>query len=159
MKKQFRTIDEYIKVFPKGVRAILKKLRQTIRKEIPKSEEGISYGIPGFKLYGKYVLSFAGWKEHVSIYPIPKGDKEFEKQLLKYKKGKGTMQFSLDEPLPISFIEKAVKYLLRAHIERYKNKGELKICSRGHKFYKNNKTPVCPICWPGHYKKRQYGIN
>ena len=122
-KTNFQTIDEYIGTFPKSVQAILEKLRQTIRQAAPGAEEVISYQIPAFKRHG-YLVYFAGWKQHVSLYPVPKGDKAFKKEVSSYQTGKGTLQFPLDQPLPLGLIQKLVKYRLKENLkkENAKNK-------------------------------------
>jgi uncharacterized protein YdhG (YjbR/CyaY superfamily) len=110
--------DEYIAAFPKDVQAILKKMRLTIKKAAPKAGEKISYGIPSFTLNGTYLVYFAGFKNHVSVYPAPRGDEEFKKALAPYKGGKGTVQFSLTEPIPYALITRIVKFLIKKNAAR-----------------------------------------
>lgn len=110
-KKQFTTIDEYIKSFPKDVQSVLQRLRQTIRESVPGAEETISYQIPTFKLKGRYLVYFAGWQSHVSVYPVPRGDAAFKKEIAKYQKGKGTLQFPLDKPVPYDLVKKVAVLL------------------------------------------------
>jgi uncharacterized protein YdhG (YjbR/CyaY superfamily) len=74
-------------------------IRATI-KNLPRSEERISYQIAAFELNGKNIIHFAGWKKHVSLYPVPAGDEAFEEEVSKYVDGKGTVKFPLDEPMP-----------------------------------------------------------
>ncbi len=116
-KTNFQTIDEYIDTFPMDIQVILEKLRQTIRKAAPGSEETISYQIPAFKLHG-YLVYFAGWKQHISLYPVPRGDGAFKKEVSSYQTGKGTVQFPLDQPLPLGLIQKIVKYRLKENLEK-----------------------------------------
>ena len=104
-KKQFKTIDEYIKTFPEDVQSILEKMRQTIRKAAPEAEEAISYQIPTFKLNGNLV-HFAAFKDHVSFFPTGKGVAAFKKELSSYKGSKGTVQFPLDKPIPYDLVRK-----------------------------------------------------
>lgn len=111
-KTNFETIDEYIKTFPKDTQAVLEKLRETIRKTVPTAAETISYQIPTFKLNGKYVVYFAGYTNHVSVYPLP-SDKEIAKELARFRSGKGTVRFPLDEPIPYALVKKMVKALLK----------------------------------------------
>jgi uncharacterized protein YdhG (YjbR/CyaY superfamily) len=82
-KKEFRTIDEYIKTFPEDVQIILEKIRQTIRKAAPEAVEAISYGIPTFKLNGRYLVYFAAWKNHIGFYPMPSGRKSIQKRVVR----------------------------------------------------------------------------
>src|SRR5688500_11117882 len=107
-----KTIDEYVKSFPDDVRHILQKIRSIIAHEMPTAEQTISYGIPTFKIDGKYVIYFAGWKKHVSVYPIPTGDRAFQKEIAPYVAGRGTLKFSLDKPIPYELISKVAKHSL-----------------------------------------------
>jgi len=120
-KKQFTSIDEYISSFPDNVQEILQEIRQTIHKAAPKAEEAISYQIPTFKLNGNLV-HFAAWKNHIGFYPTPSGTKEFEKELSKYHRAKGSVQFPLDEPMPLSLISRIVKYRVKANESKAKVK-------------------------------------
>jgi len=106
------TIDEYIAGFPKDVQERLQQVRATIRKAAPKAEEAISYGIPTFKINGKNLVHFGGFKNHVGFYPTPSGLTAFEKELSAYQAGKGSAQFPHDEKLPLSLITKIVKFRL-----------------------------------------------
>lgn len=107
----FSTIDEYINSFPEGeVKDKLVEMRAIIAKAAPEAEEAISYAIPTFKLNGKYVGYFAGFKDHVSFYPIPRDDKKLITEMKPYTAGKGTLHFALDKPLPKELITKIVNY-------------------------------------------------
>ena len=108
-KAAFSSIDEYIATFPEDIRKTLEELRVTIKAAAPEAGEKISYGIPTFTLNGKYLIYFAGWKNHISIYPIPTGTEAFNKQISKYVEGKGTLKFPVDKPLPLKLITKMVK--------------------------------------------------
>jgi uncharacterized protein YdhG (YjbR/CyaY superfamily) len=108
-KVTFNSIDEYIETFPEDTQKNLKELRETIKAAAPEASETISYGIPTFTLNGKYLIYFAGWKNHISIYPIPTGSEAFNKQISKYVEGKGTLKFPIDKPLPLKLITKIVK--------------------------------------------------
>jgi uncharacterized protein YdhG (YjbR/CyaY superfamily) len=112
-----KTIDEYIAGFPEATQKLLNKVRSTMRKAIPKAEETISYGIPTFKLNGRYVVYFAGYKNHISVYPAPRENPEFKKELSAYKGGKGTVQFPLDEPLPLELITRITRFRLQINKE------------------------------------------
>ncbi len=116
-KKQFKTIDEYIKTFPKDVQAILEEMRQTIRKAAPEVVETISYQMPTFKLNGRGLVYFAGFKNHVGFYPIPSGIAAFEKELSPYKQGKGSVQFPLDKPVPYDLVRKIVIFRMKQNLE------------------------------------------
>ena len=108
-KVVFASIDEYIATFPEEVQKILEELRATIKAAAPGAEEKISYQIPSITLNGKGLISFAGWKKHIAMYPIPSGTEAFQKELSQYIAGKGTLRFPLDEPLPLNLIIQIVK--------------------------------------------------
>lgn len=121
-KINFSTIDEYISTFHKDVQKVLKNIRKTIKEAVPGVEETISYQIPTFKLDGKYLIYFAGWKNHVSLYPKPRNNEALTRQLSVYKGGKGTVQFPLDKPIPLSLIKKIAKYRIKKSLEKQKRK-------------------------------------
>ena len=109
-KPGFTSIDEYIAACPEGTQIILQQVRDAIKAAAPEAREDISYNIPAFTLKGKGLISFAGWKNHISIYPIPSGTAAFNRQVAKYVAGKGTLKFPLDKPLPLRLIGRIVKY-------------------------------------------------
>jgi uncharacterized protein YdhG (YjbR/CyaY superfamily) len=119
-KKLLMTIDEYISTFPGEIQAVLEQVRQAIHKAAPEAAETMSYGIPTFNLNGKHLVFFAGWKQHISLYPLPAGDEAFQQELSHYKRAKGTIQFPLDKPLPYDFVEKIVTLLMRESPEKEK---------------------------------------
>ena len=108
---QFDTVQEYLDSFPDDTKRVLHRVQQSVRSVIPYSDEVISYGIPTYRLEGRPVVHFAGWKQHVSIYPVPDGDAATELALAPYRSGRGTLKFSLDEPLPYELIERAIALL------------------------------------------------
>jgi len=103
-----KTIDEYIARFPADIRTILEKVRTTIRTAAPEAKETISYQMPAFKQHGILVF-FAGWKEHIGLYPPVSGDKAIEKATARYAGPKGNLQFPLDEPIPYDLIGRIVR--------------------------------------------------
>lgn len=110
-KKEFKTVDGYIATYPEDVQAVLKRVRNTIRKALPGVEEMISYQIPTYKLRGARVLYFAGWKQFYSLYPA--GDdlvEAFKDDLAPYKVVKSTIRFPLGEPVPVKLIERIAKF-------------------------------------------------
>ena len=109
MKSKINSIDEYIDTFPEDMQPILKQVRKTIKAAAPAAGERISYGIPTFTLNDKYLIYFAGWKHHISIYPIPIGDDAFNQKIAPYVSGKGTLKFPIDKPIPLKLITKIVK--------------------------------------------------
>jgi uncharacterized protein YdhG (YjbR/CyaY superfamily) len=103
-----KDIATYISQFPADVRAILGKVRTTIRHAAPDAEEVISYQMPSFKKHGILVY-FAAWKKHIGLYPPISGDKALEKAIARYAGPKGNLRFPLDEPIPYDLIERIVK--------------------------------------------------
>ncbi len=106
---EFNTIDEYIATFPKDVQKILKQLRKTIKAAVPEAEEKISYQIPTFALQGNLV-HFAAYKNHIGFYPGASGIRTFTQELSNYQTSKGTVQFPLQDPLPLELIVNIVKF-------------------------------------------------
>jgi uncharacterized protein YdhG (YjbR/CyaY superfamily) len=107
---KFKSVDEYIGAQPAAAREILELVRSTIRKAVPGAEEVISYNIPALKLPAGRVLFFAGWKEHYSIYPA--GERvvaALTGELAPYEISKGTIRFSLSQPVPVTLIERIAK--------------------------------------------------
>ncbi len=121
MKKNFDTIDEYIATFPKSVQNVLQQIRQAIKDSVPEVEETISYDIPTFKLRGKGLVSFGGWKNHVGFYPGEASIETFRKELSPFKKAKGSIQFPYDKPIPLDLIKEIVKYRVQENLKE-KNK-------------------------------------
>lgn len=105
-----KTIDNYIKTFPKDVQSILEKIKKTIKRTTPNAEECLVYKVPAFKLNGKNLVMFAAFKNHIGFYPTPTVIDAFEKETKPYRTGKGTMQFPLDKPIPYDLIEKIVRF-------------------------------------------------
>lgn len=107
----FKTIDEYIASKPEALRPVLERVRATIAKALPGAQEAISYQIPAFKLDGKAVVFFAGWKEHFSVYPAgPELLAALAEDLKGYTVSKGTIQFPLDQPVPVRLISRISKF-------------------------------------------------
>ncbi|MDX1908372.1 MAG: DUF1801 domain-containing protein [Bacteroidia bacterium] len=104
-----RDIDTYIADFPAAIREQLILLRETIREAAPAATEKISYGIPTFYLEGNLV-HFAGYKAHIGFYPAPSGIAAFKEALAVYPQGKGSIQFPLDQPLPLELVTRIVQY-------------------------------------------------
>lgn len=121
-KTNFQSIDEYIAACPPESQGYLREIRKLIHSLVPEAKEKISYQIACFELNGRNLVHFAGWKKHVSLYPIPAGSEAFERQITKYVDGKGTLKFPLDDPLPLKLIERVVKLHLEAN--KKKAKGE-----------------------------------
>jgi uncharacterized protein YdhG (YjbR/CyaY superfamily) len=107
--KAFKTVDAYVSALPEDVRAVLQRVRAAIRKALPDAEEAISYQIPTYKLRGRPVIYFAGWREHYSVYPAPATLIAALPELAPYKVSKGTLRFPLSEPVPVKLIGRLAK--------------------------------------------------
>ena len=122
-----KTVDEYIEAFPPATQTLLKKIRKTIKAAAPpQTQEVISYGIAGYKYHGVLIF-FAGFTNHVSVYPAPRGADAFKKELTAYKGGKGTVQFLLDKPLPLTLITRIVKFRAKENLAKSKIKATKKL--------------------------------
>jgi uncharacterized protein YdhG (YjbR/CyaY superfamily) len=109
---KFETVDDYIASYPADVQAKLEAVRAAMADAAPGTEQTISYDIPTFTLDGRYVVYFAGWKRHISVYPLPSADEGFQQELAPYVSGRGTLRFALDEPIPLELIRKVVSALM-----------------------------------------------
>jgi len=106
------TIDEYIAAFPKNVRTALRQVRATVRRAAPAASEAIKYGMPTF-VEQKNLVHFAAFKRHIGFFPSSSGVSAFEKELGRYKHAKGSIQFPLDEPMPLALIARIVRYRVK----------------------------------------------
>lgn len=116
-KQPFATIDDYIQTFPADIQAILQHIRQAIRQAAPEATETISYGIPTFDHEGKHLVFFAGWKDHIAVYPLPAGDSAFQQKIAAYKRVKSTIHLPLAQPIPYDVITELVTFLKREKLE------------------------------------------
>ncbi len=122
-KSDTKSVTGYIAAQPAAVQAALKRVRSTIRKAMPRADEVISYSIPAYKLNGRAMIFFAGWKQHYSIYPATDGLAEaFKNELASYDVSKGTIRFPLSEPVPVKLIERIAKFRVKQAAERAKAK-------------------------------------
>jgi uncharacterized protein YdhG (YjbR/CyaY superfamily) len=120
-KLKFQSVDDYIAAQPEAVRAVLERVRSTIRKAMPKAEETLSYQMPAYKLDGRVVLYFAGWKQHYSLYPATGHVvAAFRDELAPYEISKGTIRFPLSEPVPVKLIGDIAKFRARETATRQK---------------------------------------
>jgi uncharacterized protein YdhG (YjbR/CyaY superfamily) len=114
-------VTAYIASQPAASQPALKLVREAIRKALPKAEETISYGIPAFRVDGRVVVYFAGWKAHYSLYPVTGAVAEaLAAELEPYARSKGTVRFPLDERVPVRLIARIAKLLAAASAERAK---------------------------------------
>ena len=118
-------IDEYIAAFPESTRHILEQIRTVVREAAPGATETISYDMPAFKLNGNLVY-FAAYKNHIGFYATPTGHEAFKKDLAPYKQGKGSVQFPLDQPMPLKLIAKIVQFRVKENQEKEKERLHVK---------------------------------
>lgn len=111
------TIDAYIADAPKAAQPLLEQLRATIREAAPDATETISYAIPTFKQEGALV-HFAAFKTHIGFYAAPTGNAAFADELSAYKMGKGSVQFPIDQPLPLDLVARIVRYRVKENLEK-----------------------------------------
>ncbi len=110
-------IDEYISTFPKETAKILQQVRMAVRKGAPKTEETISYGMPAFRYKGKIIIYFAGYKSHIGLYATPTAHVAFQNELSTYKQGRGSVQFPIDQPMPLDLIKSIVMFKVKQQDE------------------------------------------
>jgi len=108
-KAGFASIDAYIATYPKDIQEILEALRATIRAAAPDAEEKIGYQMPTFALKGNLVY-FAVCKQHIGFYPRSSAIAAFQEELSGYAGAKGSVQFPLDQPLPMDLITRMVRF-------------------------------------------------
>lgn len=118
-------VDDYIAGFEPEVRAVLRKMRATIRKAAPEAEERISWGMPSYAL-GGILTSFAAFEKHVSLFPGPDGIEKFKKELAPYGTSKGTVRFPYGTPVPYGLIARIVKFRIKENRARAEAKREKK---------------------------------
>jgi uncharacterized protein YdhG (YjbR/CyaY superfamily) len=103
-------VQRYLAAQPPKTRAALRSMRSAIRATVPKAIEHFSYGIPGFTLDGRTVIWYAGWKQHVSLYPMTAAIKRtFARELGRYEMSKGTVRFPLSERVPTTLVKRIAK--------------------------------------------------
>jgi uncharacterized protein YdhG (YjbR/CyaY superfamily) len=114
-------IDAYIAAFPDERQAILEQIRAKIKTVVPEASEAISYGMPSFTLNNQNLVYFSAFKSHIGFYGLPEGDDAFQEAITPYKAGKGTLQFPLNEPMPLDLIAQIVLF---KKYENEKKKGK-----------------------------------
>jgi len=116
------SIDEYIADFPEEIQSLLNQIRSTIKQAAPDAEESIGYGMPAYKTHGKPLVYFAAFKNHIGFYATPTGHAEFAQELSKFKQGKGSVQFPIDQPMPLKLITQIVEFRVFENQEKAKAK-------------------------------------
>jgi uncharacterized protein YdhG (YjbR/CyaY superfamily) len=122
-KIKFTTANEYIQSFPKDKQEVLKKIQATLKKAVPAGEEVISYNIPAIKFHG-WVFYYSMYTSHFSLSCPPPWTvfEAFKNELAGYKISKSTIQFPLDEPVPVRLIDAMAKFRADENIALEKKK-------------------------------------
>jgi uncharacterized protein YdhG (YjbR/CyaY superfamily) len=122
MKTDITSVDAYIETFPKKIQALLEQVRATIKAAAPTAVESIAYGMPAYKTYGKPLVYFGGFKNHIGFYATPTGYSEFADELSKYIQGKGSVQFPVNQPVPYDLIRRMVVFRVKENELKYHKK-------------------------------------
>ena len=115
-KSKPATIEEYIGAAPKEAREKLHQMHTTIRSAAPGAEEGLKWSMPAYS-FKRILVTFAVFKHHIGFYPTPSAVKAFAKDLKKYHTAKGSIQFPLDQKLPLALITRITKFRVRESLE------------------------------------------
>ena len=118
-KTRPKTIDEYIQAAPKEAQEKLREMRACIRAAAPRAKEGLKWGMPAFS-YRRILVTFAGFKNHIGFYPTPSAVTAFAKELSKFSTAKGSIQFPLEKPLPLSLVRKITAFRVKESVEQDK---------------------------------------
>ena len=116
-KSKTNEIDNYISGFPATTRILLQQIRTCIQQAAPEATEKINYGIPTFTFHGNLV-HFAGYRNHIGFYPAPSAITAFKKELSVYKGAKGSVQFPIDQALPLALIGKIVQFRVKENMKK-----------------------------------------
>lgn len=108
-------IDDYIAGFPADVQGMLRGVRAALREGAPGAPEAIRYGMPALQLEGRYWLHFAGWKNHVGLYPVARGDDDFEAAVAPYRAAKDSVNFLYSKPIPYPLITRIAEHVRAVH--------------------------------------------
>ncbi len=118
MDLSFKTVDEFIATFPQETQLLLEQVRAAIRRAAPQADEGIAYGMAGYKVAGRPLVYFSAFKNHIGFYATPSGHSVFAAELSKYKQGKGSVQFPIDEPLPLDLIYRITVFRVEENLKK-----------------------------------------
>lgn len=119
--QDYKTIDEYINLYPAEVQEKLQEIRRVIQKAAPDAVEKISWRMPTYDYHGNLV-HFAAFKNHIGFYPGENGIAQFKDRFAEYKSSKGAVQFPLSKPVPYELISEIVHF----RVEENKREAEIK---------------------------------
>jgi uncharacterized protein YdhG (YjbR/CyaY superfamily) len=114
-KMRPQSVAEYIDAAPTEAKKKLREMRACIRASAPNAKESLKWGMPAYS-YRRILVTFAGFKHHLGFYPTPSAVSAFAKDLKKFATAKGSIQFPLDKPLPLSLIRKITAFRVRESI-------------------------------------------
>ena len=109
MPTKFSTIDAYVAALPDGVQQIFEAVRETIRGLAPDAEEAVKYDMPTWRLKGTYIVYAAAWKHHIGLYPVYRGDADFEAAVGPFRDKKDSVKFVYKQPMPFDIVERIVR--------------------------------------------------
>lgn len=112
-------VKAYISTFSEAFQNRMIKARDLILQHAPEAEESISYGIPSYKTFGRPLIYFAGFKNHIGLYATPSGHEKFKKELSTYKQGRGSVQFLMKEEMPYDLLEQIIKFRVDENAGKY----------------------------------------
>jgi uncharacterized protein YdhG (YjbR/CyaY superfamily) len=118
-KTRPKTIDEYIRASPKEVQKKLREMRSCIRAAAPGAKEGLKWGMPAFS-YRRILVTFAAFKNHIGFYPTSSAVTSFTKDLSKFSTARGTIQFPLEKPLPLSLVRRITAFRVKQSVKQDK---------------------------------------
>ncbi len=124
-----KDIESYIAGFPATTQVLLQQIRNAIKEAAPDATETINYQMPTFQLHGNLV-HFAGYKKHIGFYPSPSGIAAFESEIAQWSYAKGSVQFPLNEPLPLELIQRIVSFRVKENLEKAAKKNKKKAATK-----------------------------
>ena len=108
---KYQDVDEYMAQLPDDRRAVMEQLRSTIRSAAPDATEAISYNMPAFRLNGRFLVSYEAFKRHYSLFPWSEAMlEELGDEMNQYAVGKGTIRFSVGDPMPLELVTRIVEF-------------------------------------------------
>lgn len=119
MRMKTLSQSDYFASFPASTQKLLQQIRALVLKAAPGSVETMKYGLPTIQLYGKNVVHYGAYANHIGFYPAPSGLEEFKEEISKYKHSKGAVQFPLDKPLPKALITKITQFRVAQTHDKY----------------------------------------
>jgi uncharacterized protein YdhG (YjbR/CyaY superfamily) len=119
------TPDAYIAALDPRPRAALERLREVIRDAAPAdATEGIYYRIPSFRAYGRWLVSYAAFRDHYSLFPLGSAAIEsIRDEIGERQVSAGTIHFSYDEELPEALVRRIVGVCVARNATKAAGKG------------------------------------